>query len=102
MGAHWRQASAALKLGFQWGFGLRHRSDVGRSFHLPLNDGGRRLGLATERWFGQDITTVRATHSASSMTWTAPIGVADLREAPGTVGLRQAATPVRQWGRAVG
>jgi hypothetical protein len=38
----------------------------------------------------------------SSMTWTAPMGAADLHEAPGMVGLARAATPARKWGRAVG
>jgi hypothetical protein len=92
----------ALKLKFQRGFSLWHCSDAGRSFCLPSSDGGRRWWLATERQFGQDLNTVRVTHSASSMTWTAPMGAADLCEAPGTVGLAQAATPARQWGRAAG
>jgi hypothetical protein len=42
---------------------------------------------------------VRATCSASSTTWTTPTGVADLREALGTVDLARAATPARYWGR---
>jgi hypothetical protein len=93
---------AALKLRFQWGFILWDRSNAGRSFCLPSNGGGRRWRLATESQFGQDVNTMRATCSASSMTQTSPMLVADLREAPGMVGLARAATPVRQWGRAAG
>jgi hypothetical protein len=105
-GAPWEltrgRRPTALKLGFQRGFGLWHCSDAGRSFCLASSGGGRRWWLATERRFGQDLNMARATHSASSTTWTAPMGAADLREAPGTVGLARAATPARQWGRAAG
>jgi hypothetical protein len=78
---------ATLKLSYQQGFGLWHRSDTGRLFRLPSSG---------------DWTIVRVTRSTSSMTWTAPTGVVDLREAPGMVGLAQGATPARQRGRAVG
>jgi hypothetical protein len=93
---------AAPKLRLQWGFILWHRSDVGRLFRSPLNGGRRWWCLATERWFGQDLTTWRVTCSASPMTWTTLMGVADLREAPRTVGLARAATPAWRWGRVAG
>jgi hypothetical protein len=87
--------STTLKLGIHWGFTLRHRSDEGRSFRSPSNGGERWWWLATDRRFSQDLTTSRTTCSASPMMGTAPTGAVDLREAPGTVGLARAATPVR-------
>jgi hypothetical protein len=78
---------ATSKAWFQWGFILRHRGDARRSFRSPSNGGGRRWRLATERWFAQDLTMLRAV---------------DLCEAPGMDGLARAATLTRRRGRAVG
>jgi hypothetical protein len=93
---------AAPKVGLQRGFIPWHYNDAGRLFRWPLNGDERWWQLATERRFGRDLTMSRVTCSASPMTWTAPKGVADLREAPGIVGLVRATTQARWWGRAAG
>jgi hypothetical protein len=93
---------AASKAWFQWGFILRHRGDARRSFRSPSNGGGRRWRLATERWFAQDLTMLRAAYGASPMMGIAPTGAVDLCEAPGMDGLARAATLTRRRGRAVG
>jgi hypothetical protein len=54
------------------------------------------------RQFSQDLMASRAASGASPMMGMAPTGVADLREAPGTGGLAQAASPTWQRGRVVG
>jgi hypothetical protein len=51
-------------------------------------------------WFGQVLTSSRATSGASPMMGTAPTRVANLCEALGIVGLARAATPVRRQFRA--
>jgi hypothetical protein len=77
----------ALDLSFQRGFGLWHSSDEGRSFRLPSSGSGRWWLLSTGRRFSQNSNMARATRSAFSMIWIAPMRAVHLREAPGMVGL---------------